>query len=184
MSDQVQTLCDRAKEGDASAASELVALHYAPIYAYLRRLCGNDEEAADLAQKSFFKAWLSLSSFQGRSRFITWLHGIAYHAYVDWRRSQRPADARNDEWWETCPDTRANPFEDVAERDLARRVYAMVERLDKVARQVVHLHYYQGLSLSETAEALNIAAGTVKYRLREALDFLRADAREPHLRNV
>ena len=184
MSDQVQTLCDRAKEGDASAASELVALHYAPIYAYLRRLCGDDEEAADLTQKSFFKAWLSLSSFQGRSRFGTWLHGIAYHVYVDWRRSRRPADARSDEWWESCADTGANPFQNVEERDLSRRVYALVERLDDGARQVVHLHYYQGLSLSETAEALNIAASTVKYRLREALDFLRMRAGEPHLKNA
>ena len=51
-------------------------------------------------------------------------------------------------------------------------------------REVVHLHYYQGLSLSETSEALGIATSTVKYRLREALDVLRSQTNEPKLRAV
>ena len=184
MSDHAETLCDRAGAGDLSAASELVGLFYERIFAYFRRLCRNDADAADLTQKTFFKVWTSLASFQRRSSFSTWLHGIAHHVYVDWRRTNRPADSQTDKWWEVCADDGPSPFEDAAERDLARRLFSLVERLEDGVREVVHLHYYQGLSLSETAEALGIATSTVKYRLRAALDFLRSQTNEPKLRAV
>ena len=83
-----------------------------------------------------------------------------------------------------CAANGPSPFEDAAERDTARRLFALVERLEHEIREVVHLHYYQGLSLSETAGALGIATSTVKYRLREALDFLRSQTCEPKLRTV
>src|SRR5690242_18051298 len=70
-------LCKRAQGGDLAAASDLVASHYQMIFAYLRRLSNSEDEAADLTQRAFSKAWLSLASFQGRSSFSTWLHGIA-----------------------------------------------------------------------------------------------------------
>ena len=184
MSDHAESLCNRAGSGDLSAASELVSLSYERIFAYFRRVCGNDHDAADLTQKTFFKVWTSLGSFQRRSTFSTWLHGIAHHVYVDWRRTNRPADSQTDKWWEVCADDGPSPFEDAAERDLARRLFSLVERLEDGVREVVHLHYYQGLSLSETAEALGIATSTVKYRLRAALDFLRSQTHEPKLRAV
>jgi RNA polymerase sigma-70 factor (ECF subfamily) len=181
MSDQAETLCDRAGAGDLSAASELVSLFYERIFAYFRRLCGSDEDAADLTQKTFFKVWTSLASFRRRSSFSTWLHGIAHHVYVDWRRANRPADSQTDEWWEACAAVGPSPFDDAAERDTARRLFALVERLEEGIKEVVHLHYYQGLSLSETAEALGIATSTVKYRLRDALDSLRPRTNETKL---
>jgi len=182
MSENAETLCRRAKTGDISAASELVGLFYEWIFTYFRRLCGNDDDAADLTQKTFFKVWTSLASYQQRSSISTWLHGIAYHVYVDWRRATRPADARSDEWWETRAADGPSPFEDAAERDTAHRLFALVDRLEDRAKEAVHLHYYQGLSLQETAEVLGIATSTVKYRLREALDFLRTQTKEPTLR--
>ena len=181
MSDHAETLCHRAKAGDIAAASELVDLFYERIFAYFRRLCGNDDDAADLTQKTFFKVWTSLASYQRRSSFSTWLHGIAHHVYVDWRRIKRPADPQTDEWWEACAADGPSPFDDAAERDTARRLFALVERLEEGIKEVVHLHYYQGLSLSETAEALGIATSTVKYRLRDALNSLRARTNETKL---
>src|SRR6266704_822901 len=67
-----------------------------------------------------------------------------------------------------------SPFESAAEQDMARQLYALVQQLEEGAREAVHLHYYQGLTLQETAEVLNIATSTLKYRLREALNLLRA----------
>jgi len=179
MPEQTQQLSERARAGDRDAAAELVALFYERIYAGLRRLCGNDADAADLTQRTFAKAWAALHSFQGRSLFSTWLHGIAHHVYVDWRRERNPAGFQTDEWWENCAADGPGPSEDAVERDLAHQLYALVEQLDESARQTVHLHYYQGLSLAETAEVLGIAASTVKYRLREALGILRSRAAEP-----
>jgi RNA polymerase sigma-70 factor (ECF subfamily) len=181
MSDHAETLCHRAKAGDISAASELVGLFYERIFAYFRRLCSNDDDAADLTQKTFFKVWTSLASYQRRSSFSTWLHGIAHHVYVDWRRTNKPMDSQSAEWWETRATEGPSPFEDAAERDMAHRLFALVDGLEEGIKEVVHLHYYQGLSLSETAEALGIATSTVKYRLRDALDFLRARTNETKL---
>src|ERR671922_1577727 len=129
MSDHPQELCERARQGDRSAASELVGLFYERIFAYLRRLCGSDEDAADLTQKTFFKAWVSLASFQNRSSFSTWLHGIARHVYLDWRRKKNPAQPQADEWWQTCAADGPSPFEDAAEKDAAHRLYSLVDRL-------------------------------------------------------
>jgi len=181
LKDHADELCKRAQDGDLAAASDLVASFYQSIFAYLRRLANNEVEAADLTQRTFTKAWQSLSSFQGRSSFSTWLHGIAYHVYLDWLRKRNPAEARSEEWWEACASDGPGPDEDAARHDLARQLYFWVDQLEEGKRQAVHLHYYQNLSLSETAEALGVAASTVKYRLREALDALHAKATKPNL---
>lgn len=182
MSDHAKLLCERAKSGELSAASELVSLFYKPIYAYFRRQCANDSDAADLTQKTFFKVWLSLSSYQGRSSFTTWLHTIAHHVLVDWRRTLRSTEPQSDEWWENRPADQTGPSEEAAEKELAERLHSLVGELDNETRETVHLHYYQGLSLSETAEVLGIAASTVKYRLRSAIEFLKAQTAEPEMR--
>jgi RNA polymerase sigma-70 factor, ECF subfamily len=174
MSDSAEQLCRRAKAGDMSAASELVSAHYQRIYAYFRRLCGRDDDAADLTQKTFSKVWTALPTFEGRSSFSAWIHGIGHHVYVDWRRKGDRLDPQPDEWWETCAADGPTPFEDAEERDLAGQLHALVARLDDTGRQVVHLHYYQELSLAEIADVLDISPSTVKYRLREALNFLKA----------
>ncbi len=174
MSNQVEQLCELAKAGNMTAASELVAGHYQRIFSYFRRCCGNDEDAADLSQKTFARVWAALPSYEGRSSFSTWLHGIGRNVYVDWRRKGNRLDVQTDEWWADCVADGPSPFEDTAERDQAGRLYALVEQLDENGREVVHLHYYQGLSLKETAEVLNIATSTVNYRLREALNALRS----------
>jgi len=182
MSDSANQLCERAKAGDRDAATELIAAFYERIYAYLRRRCCNDEDAADLTQKTFAKAWGSLASFANRSSFSTWLHGIAHHAWLDSRRQPNPAEYQSDEWWASCPAATSSPFEDTAGRDLARQLYALVEQMEETVRDTIHLHYYQGLSLAETAEVLGVAASTVKYRLRTALDVLRGQLKEPTTR--
>ena len=174
-------LCERAQAGDRVAASELIDLFYERVFCYLRRLCGNEEEAEDLAQKTFLKVWAALSSFQGRSSFSTWIHGVAHHAYVDSCRRKNPADPMTDAWWDTCVAEGPSPFENVAERDLAHQLYAQVDQLDPSSRELIHLHYYQGLSIQETSEVLGVATSTVKYRLRDALDVLRARTADPKI---
>jgi RNA polymerase sigma-70 factor (ECF subfamily) len=182
MSDPVAQLCESAKAGDVVAASELVSRFYERVFCYFRRLCSNDEDAEDLTQKTFLKVWSGIGSFQSRSSFSTWIHGIGHHVYVDWRRRKNLSDLQTDEWWESCVAEGPSPFEDAAEQERAHQVYGLVEQLDDGSKEAVHLHYYQGLSLKETAEVLGIATSTVKYRLREALEILRAQTAEPKSR--
>ena len=181
MDSRTKRLLKRAKKADTNAASELLRLHYADVYSYLRRLCGSQPDADDLTQQTFMKVWSSLDRFKGRSKFSTWLHRIAYNCYIDWRRRNATSALKvPDQWWLQCVDDNPGPFSKLAERQLAQQLYEAVDQLDEDKRQTVHLHYYQGLSLRETATVLGVATSTVKYRLREVIKALRRklDVRE------
>ena len=162
-------LVEAAGRGDRAAAVQLIELFYERIFAFLRRLASNEDDAADLTQRTFSRVWESLPTFAGRSSVGSWMHGIAYHVYVDWRRADRPAEPRSDEWWALCADAEPTPDEALIRTDLAATVFRSVDGLDPDLRDTVHLHYYQELTLQETADALGIATSTVKYRLRQAL---------------
>jgi len=174
MGESVEELCRRSQKGDTDAASALLTLHYERIFSYFRRLCGNDSDASDLTQKTFCKVWNAIASYSGRSRFSTWVHAIAHHVYVDWRRGNDRMEPQTDEWWTTCAADGLSPFEEATERETACQLYAAVDQLEETIRETVHLHYYQGLTIQETADALGIATSTVKYRIRNALDLIRA----------
>jgi RNA polymerase sigma-70 factor (ECF subfamily) len=175
LENQIKNLCRRAKKADKNAASELLKIYYADIYSYLRRLCGSKQDAEDLTQQTLLKVWSSLDGFKGRSKFSTWLYRIAHNTFLDWlRKNAAGTQSRPDQWWQECIDQNPGPFSNVAERQLAQRLYQAVDKFDEDKKHVVHLHYYQGLSLRETAKVLDIATSTVKYRLREVLKALRA----------
>ncbi len=176
MDSQIKKLLKRARKADIDAANELLRIYYEDVYSYLRRLCGCQADAEDLTQQTFLKVWSSLDGFKGRSKFSTWLYRIAYNCYIDWRRKNRSnVQPRADEWWHECTDGNPGPSQKLAQRQLSRQLYEAVDRLDEDKKQTVHLHYYQGLSLRETAKVLGVATSTVKYRLREVLKSLKAE---------
>lgn len=179
MESRLHELARAAADGDAEAAAELIGLTYARVYAFLRRLAGHDEDAEDLTQRTYQRAWGTLGNFAGRCSFASWLHGIAWRTYVDWLRSPRRTEPASDAWWAACPASGAGPDAQAVAADLAACAWDAVERLEPDARVTVHLHYYQGLTLDETATALGVATSTVKYRLRGALDALRRALHEP-----
>lgn len=174
MSTRIKTLCKRTKKADKDAACELLKIYYADIYSYLRRLCGSRDDAEDLTQQTFLKVWSSLDGFTGRSKFSTWLYKIAHNTFLDWlRKDTAGVQSRMDQWWQDCIDQNPGPFANLAKTQLAQHLYEVVDQLDDDKKHIVHLHYYQGLSLRETAKVLNIATSTVKYRLREVFKILR-----------
>ena len=174
MNRQVSKLLKRARKADTNAANELLRIYYEDVYSYLRRLCGSQADAEDLTQQTFLKVWSSLDGFKGRSRFSTWLYRIAYNTYIDWQR-KNPSSVQSsaDQWWHEYTDSNPGPSQELAQHQLAQRLYEAVDRLNDDKKQTVHLHYYQGLSLRETAKILGIATSTVKYRLREVFRILR-----------
>jgi RNA polymerase sigma-70 factor, ECF subfamily len=166
------TLKKLARRDTPGAAVLLVESYYERVYAFLRRLAGNDADAADLTQRTFARVQQALLTFAGRSSVSSWVHGIAYHTYVDWRRSDCRVEPRSDEWWGDRESHELPPDEVVARADFGSCLYGFVDRLASELRDSIHLHYYQGLTLQETADAMGVATSTVKYRLRQALDEL------------
>ncbi len=160
------------RRGESRPALELIDRYYERIYAFLRRLAGNDADAADLTQRVFARVWQALPGFAARASLNSWLHGIAYHVYVDWMRGNHRAESRSEDWWNARVSPQPRPDEIVEQNDLREKVYALVDRLPQEIRDSIHLHYYQGLTLEETAIAMGVAASTVKYRLRQGLEQL------------
>ena len=169
MEPDANQLVEKARCGDRAAAARLIELFYERIYAFLRRLAANDADAADLTQRTFGRVWQALPSFAGRSSVASWMHSIAYHIYVDWRRADRHTEPRSHEWWAARPAPEPTPDEIVARTDLAAVVYGSVDELEPDLRHTVQLHYYQDLTLQETADVMGVATSTVKYRIRQAL---------------
>src|SRR2546426_12511167 len=111
MEPDLKQLTTRARHGDKAAAVKVIEVFYERIYAFLRRLTGHDQDAADLTQRTFARVWQALPTFAGRSSISSWIHSIAYHLYVDWRRVDRHAEPRSDDWWAACAATEAQPDE-------------------------------------------------------------------------
>ena len=173
MDKRIKNLCKRANNADKDAICELLKIYYSDIYAYLRRLSGSRADAEDLTQQTFLKAWTSLDGFSGYSKLLTWIYRIAHNTYIDWLRSKtNNTQNHSEKWWLECIDSNPGPFTNAAERQFAQHIYEVVDSLDEDKKHIIHLHYYQGLSIRETADVLGIAKGTVKYRLREVFKTL------------
>jgi RNA polymerase sigma-70 factor (ECF subfamily) len=150
-------LVQRILSGDKAAGEQFVIEHYEAIFRFLRNLTGSKEDAEDLTQQTFLRAWEALPSFRGDSSLSTWLHSIAYREYTHWLRSRRefvPLDEIVD-----MPDEQANQN---LEAVLLRWA---IYRLDPEHREVFVLYYVQGFSVSEIAKIIGVPAGTVKSRL-------------------
>jgi RNA polymerase sigma factor (sigma-70 family) len=149
MSDSADIFCERAKKGDVAAASELVTLFYQRIFAYLRRLSGNDEDAADLTQKTFERTWQSLGSYQKRSTFSTWLHGIAHHVYLDWRRKRSTGDAQSDTFQHSVSLNSWKDFRDYLDADSWQNFASYVSIVIVARREVNATTFQLGVQLNQ-----------------------------------
>src|SRR5262249_59694477 len=114
---QPEQIVERVRGGEQGAAVELIDFFYQKVYAFLRRLTGNEADAEDLTQRTFTRVWQALPGFSGRSSVGCWIHSIAYHTYVDWRRANHRMEARSPEWWAERVALEPRPDEVAADRD-------------------------------------------------------------------
>ena len=160
---------EETRPGPLPEPGELIELFYERIYAFLRRLTATEPDAADLTQQTFSRVWEKLPTFAGRSSLASWIHSIAYHLFLDWHRKNRRLDPKSDDWWAACPAGEPTPDQIVSQKDLQATVFKCVDALEPGLRETIYLHYYQQLTLQETADALDVALNTVKYRRQQAL---------------
>jgi RNA polymerase sigma-70 factor (ECF subfamily) len=170
---QDKRLARRIEAGDHDASCELVHAHHATVYGLLVRLCRHVATAEDLTQETFMTAWTRIGTFNGSASLGTWLHQIAYRKFLDWRRRPRlagvehnGADVRSDSW--------AEPLAEVMADEQSARIERAVDGLEPADREVIVLHYLQGLSLRQMSVVLDQPVGTAKWRVSQALGRLRA----------
>jgi RNA polymerase sigma-70 factor (ECF subfamily) len=165
-------LLRQTADGQTGALEALYAAFHAPVYAFALKRVRNAADAAEILNEVFLEVWRSAGRFEGRSRPLTWLLGIAHHKIVDHLRRQH-ADRE-----EVLPPDMADPdppdlsaaLMGAQDADLVRRC---LERLSGSHRLVVHLAFYQDLSYSEIAEIADCPVGTVKTRMFHAKQSLK-----------
>lgn len=169
-------LVQRVINGDTEAFSSLVCAYEKQVFNIALRMVGNREDAEDISQESFIKAYNSLSSFRGDSSFSSWLFRIVSNTCLDHLRKQKNR--------QTLSISTENEDEETEEFDIADESFSPEEILEKKLtresiqqglnelstehRAVLVLRELQGLSYDEIAAALNIESGTVKSRIARA----------------
>ena len=170
-------LIQRARHGDAAAWESLVLAHQESVFRYAYLLLGDPDDAEDIAQETFLRAWRYLAHFDDTRPLRPWLLSITSNLASNRRRSVgRYLSALMRAF-------REEPQPATLEEKSARRMQAdhlrrAVQSLNTTNRQIVYLRYFLDLSVAETAETLHIAQGTVKSRLSRALEKLRKVIRQ------
>jgi RNA polymerase sigma-70 factor (ECF subfamily) len=178
-----QLLVKQARQGDLAAYDELVRRYQERIYATVYHMTSNHEDANDLAQEAFIKAFQALKSFKGGSSFYTWVYRIAVNKTINFlkQRKNKSQISLNDLDFnaEHDPDLVAlisekTPRREINLSELQERLNTAMQKLSEPHRLVVTLHDVQGLSHEEIAEIMDCNIGTVRSRLFYARQQLQA----------
>lgn len=162
--------------GDRSAADDLVHRTYRKTWASLYRLTGGDAElAADLCQDTYRKAWASLASFDGRSKFSTWLYRIAYTTFLNHIRRPRRVVAMDEGVVERMPAPNPGPEMTAQKAQQDEGLRRAVLDLPDPLRETVSARFWGEVSVKELAVAEGISEVAVRKRLRKALSILRTE---------
>jgi RNA polymerase sigma-70 factor, ECF subfamily len=162
-----------SQAGDMLAFEELVARHRDKIYARAFSMMRNEEEAIDLSQEAWVKAWQRLKQFQGDSSFATWMTRIVINLCLDQLRRQKRTRAESIEQLDEelggverqMPVVATNPSEGLERSELRKRIDKAMNQLSYEHRTVLILHEFEEMEYKQIAKVMNCSIGTVMSRL-------------------
>ena len=176
-----EELVARSMGGDADSFNELIVRWERPIYALAYRTIGREEDARDVCQETFLRAFRALPGFRGQAKFSSWLYRIALNLCRDWiRRERRTPVVQAPEGADLIEmAAAAEPCESiedlVARKDLARAIERAMTKLPEEQRTAIVLKEYHGLTFQEIADLVGCPLSTVKTRLYQGLTVLRRE---------
>ena len=175
-----EELVARASAGDLESFNQLVTRWERPIYALAYRTLGREEDARDVVQEAFLRAYRGLRGFKGQAKFSSWLYRITLNLCRDWiRRERRTPLVQVAEGTDPVDlaDERVAPSESVedlvARRELSQAVAQAMAELPEEQRTAILLKEYHGLTFQEIADMQDCPLSTVKTRLYQGLTVLR-----------
>ena len=176
-------LIEQAGRGDEDAFEQLVVTYEKMVYNLVLRMVGSREDAFDLAQETFIKAWHAISLFQFDSKFSTWLCRIASNTCIDFLRKERKRkmisltvlDDEDAQYEIPVADSRMDPAEITQERWDRQVVYDALQSLPAEYRTVLSLRAIEDMSYEEIGDVLDLKQGTVKSRIARAREKLRRE---------
>ena len=165
-------LVQKCQAGDIASFQELVSRYHQKVYMVIVGLLRNPDDAMEVAQESFFRAYRKITSFQGQSSFYTWLYRIAVNICIDHQRRQKrnPLEFREsmDEVFEQQNEVARDPFSDVHDRELRENILSAIDDLSPEHKAVIVLRTLEGMSYKDIGEILGCSEGTVMSRLHYA----------------
>src|SRR6187200_3423726 len=176
-----EELVARSMGGDLDSFNQLVLRWERPIYALAYRQIGREEDARDVCQETFLRAYRALNGFRGQAKFSSWLYRIALNLCRDWmRRERRTPVVQAPEDIDVMDLAAARePSESIEDRvgrhDLTRAVERAMALLPEEQRTAIILKEYQGLTFQEIADLLGCPLSTVKTRLYQGLSVVRRE---------
>jgi RNA polymerase sigma factor (sigma-70 family) len=177
-------LVESAKKGDIHAFDELMERYHGRIYALLYHMTSNKEDAEDLLQEVFLKAYQSLPKFRGQSSFYTWVYRIGVNRAINFVKKRKRKSAlsldhvdlgveRDPAFVELASGN--TPLHQTNLNELQKKLNAALQTLSEKHRIVVVMHDIQGIPHNEIAETLDCSPGTVRSRLFYARQQLQAE---------
>lgn len=169
-------LVERVRNGDGDSFEELVLENQTKVYNLALRMVGNEDDAFDMSQEAFIKAYNSILSFRGDCRFSVWLYRLTTNVCLDYLRSEARRshvslsyqDDADDEKELEIPDERFSPETAAEKKELREAVNRGLMKLPQDYRAILLLREIDGLSYEEIGQALDIEEGTVKSRIFRA----------------
>src|SRR3954469_105930 len=169
-------LVKRCQEGDSEAFDELVTRYRTRVFGMIYNMVHNEQDAWDLAQDSFIKAWKSIGRFRGQSSFYTWIYRIVMNVTIDWVRKKQVKGSgaefddaiqlkEIDPASKTVPKPDALPSEPMQHGEIRSRIDAAIEQLSPEHRAVILMKEMEDMQYHEIAESLGCSIGTVMSRL-------------------
>ncbi len=185
-------LVKRCQAGEADAFDELVVRYRTRIFGMIYNMVHNEQDAWDLSQDSFVKAWKSMKRFRGQSSFYTWMYRIVMNVTIDWLRKKqiKGAGAEFDDSIQlkeidpaskTVPKPDALPYERMQRTEIRAQIDNAISQLTPEHRAVILMKEIEDMQYHEIAEALGCSIGTVMSRLfyaRKKLQTLLKDVYE------
>ncbi len=169
-------LIKRCQAGETAAFDELVTRYRTRIFGMIYNMVHNEQDAWDLAQDSFVKAWKSIGRFQGKSSFYTWMYRIVMNVTIDWLRKKQVKGGGTefddavqlkevDPASKTLPRAEAMPHEHMEHGEIRARIDKAISQLSPEHRAVVLMKETEDMQYHEIAESLGCSIGTVMSRL-------------------
>ena len=162
--------------GNKDAFEDLLLANQKNVYNLAYKMVGNAEDALDISQEAFFKAFRLLGSFRGESRFSVWMYRLTHNQCIDFLRKNKKMTTvsltQKDDSGDThdleIPDNRELPEDTALRREVNEEITESIDNLEPNHRQILLMREITGMSYDEIAKTLNINEGTVKSRLARA----------------
>ncbi len=171
-----EEIVQQVVEGAGSAYALLVDRYQRPVFNLMYRYCRSDEEAADLSQDVFLRAYERLASFDCRRKFFPWLYTLALNRAKDWQRSNsRKLKELARLRWETEPlQSRSQQEEQLLNREEVQSLYGALDTLTDTTRELVLLRFKQELPIRDLAEIFGLSESAVKMRMARGLNKMKS----------